>query len=203
MLVNDQVRRAGRRKEPKNKNKKPNEYQRGAVSSARSEEESTQLRPHSTRPPSDIHPSLKALNSLLLLLLLCVFYSTLYSPHCGMTLVRYRRRPLSPPNPPFWLSTIAKGSRRRNKTIRRIKKGRTCAPMQLDGVPQCFSASSFFLPQQKKKNQTPYSLTHPTNSQLLLTPSDSYRPSTPLLFFSSPFDKPPRAVSCHHQPHTI
>jgi hypothetical protein len=154
MLVNDQVRRAGRRKEPKNKNKKPNEYQRGAVSSARSEEESTQLRPHSTRPPSDIHPSLKALNSLLLLLLLCVFYSTLYSPHCGMTLVRYRRRPLSPPNPPFWLSTIAKGSRRRNKTIRRIKKGRTCAPMQLDGVPQCFSASSFFLPQQKKESNT-------------------------------------------------
>jgi hypothetical protein len=124
------------------------------VSSARSEEESTQLRPHSTRPPSDIHPSLKALNSLLLLLLLCVFYSTLYSPHCGMTLVRYRRRPLSPPNPPFWLSTIAKGSRRRNKTIRRIKKGRTCAPMQLDGVPQCFSASSFFLPQQKKESNT-------------------------------------------------
>lgn len=61
-------------------------------------------------------------NSLLLLLCVCVFYSTLpYTPLSRMTLVRYRRRPFSahplpcPPNPPFWLSTIAKGKQQTKK----------------------------------------------------------------------------------------
>ena len=89
MLANEQVRRVGRRKEQK----KTNECQRGAVSSARSEEESTQLRPHSTRPPSDIHPSLKALTLCCCCCSVC--FIRRYSPHCRMTLVRYRRRPLA------------------------------------------------------------------------------------------------------------
>lgn len=45
----------------KNKNKKTRGGWRAGVKCAEYKEENTQLRPHSTRPPSDIHPVLKAL----------------------------------------------------------------------------------------------------------------------------------------------
>ena len=176
MLANEQVRRVGRRKEQK----KTNECQRGAVSSARSEEESTQLRPHSTRPPSDIHPSLKALTLCCCCCSVC--FIRRYSPHCRMTLVRYRRRPLSAPNPPFWLSTIAKGSRRRNKNIRRIKReelARRCnSTVYLNASPPPHSSS---LSKKKKKNTLVLPPNSPTNDTFRFV---SAVDSPPLLFFS-------------------